>query len=294
MINLAENQDTPRRDARVPSTNPKSARIPRSPSIPRQAKRPGSVTTETDAHVLLRYYAETRCGRSREAVIAYYQGLVRSLAVRFLSTSEPLDDLVQVGSIGLIRAVDRYDPSRSLPFPAYAAPSIMGEIKHHFRDRTWSVKVPRALQERLLSARKVDAALSARLGRRPTVAEIAGALGLAEEDVTEAIETGRRTRADSLDRPLEGEAGADGATLMDRVGSWDSDMHAWGAYTDLVRAVSCLNPREQEILYLRYWEDQSQTQVAEKMGLSQMHVSRLQARALTRLRGILADEVVRR
>ena len=294
MSNLVEKQDTPRRDARVPATNPQSARISKSPSIPRQAKRPDSITSETDVHVLLRYYAETRCGRSREAVIAYYQGLVRSLAVRFLSNSEPLDDLVQVGSIGLIRAVDRYDPSRALPFPAYAAPSIMGEIKHHFRDRTWSVKVPRALQERLLSARKVDAALNARLGRRPTAGEIAGALGLSEEDVTEAMEAGRRTRADSLDRPLEGEAGENGATLMDRVGSWDSDMHTWEAHTDLIRAVLCLNAREQEILYLRFWEDQSQTQVAEKMGLSQMHVSRLQARALIRLKGILADEVARR
>ncbi len=284
MCNLMDTRDTPVMDAPAPT--------PPSP-VPRQAKRPGAMTSETDIHVLLRHHAETRCGRSREAIIAHYQGLVRSLAVRFLSRSESLDDLVQVGSIGLIRAVDRYDPARGLPFPAYAAPSILGEIKHHFRDRTWSVKVPRSLQERLLAARKADAALTARLGRRPTVAEVAGELNLAEEDVLEAMETGRKTRADSLDRPLEGEGGEDGLTLMDQVGSWDSDMHAWEAYTDLVRAVSCLNPREQEILRLRFWEDQSQTQVAEQLGLSQMHVSRLQARALCRLKGILADEAGR-
>ena len=262
--------------------------------IPRQAKRPRMVTTETGVHVLLGHYARTRDWRSREVIIAHYSGLVRSLAARFLSRSESFDDLVQVGVIGLIRAVDRYDPSRALPFPAYAAPSILGEIKHHFRDRTWSVKVPRSLQERLLSARKVDAALMGQLGRKPTVGEIATELGLTEEDVLEAMETGRKTRADSLDRPLEGEAGEDGLTLMDRVGSWDSDMHAWEAYTDLARALRCLNPRDQEILRLRFWEDQSQTQVAETMGLSQMHVSRLQARALVRLKGILADEVARR
>lgn len=284
MSNLTETHDILILDIPAPLSIP----------IPRQAKRPGAATSEADIHILLRHYVKTRCGRSREAVIAHYHGLVRSLAARFLSRSESLDDLVQVGSIGLIRAVDRYDPARGLPFPAYAAPSILGEIKHHFRDRTWSVKVPRSLQERLLAARKADAALAARLGRRPTVGEIAGELGLAEEAVLEAMETGRRTRTDSLDRPLEGEGGEDGLTLMDRVGSWDSGMHAWEAYTDLVRAVSCLSAREQEILRLRFWEDQSQTQVAEQLGLSQMHVSRLQARALCRLKGILADEVAGR
>lgn len=288
MSNLMETHNTLIMEAPAPELPPLP--LP----VPRRAKRPGLVTTETGIHVLLRHYAGTRCGRSREAIIAYYQGLVRSLAARFLSRSESLDDLVQVGSIGLIRAVDRYDPARALPFPVYAAPSILGEIKHHFRDRTWSVKVPRSLQERLLQARKVDASLSARLGRKPTISEVAEALELTEEDVLEAMETGRKTRADSLDRPLDGDAGEDGLTLMDRVGSWDSDMHAWEAYTDLARALRCLNPREQEILRLRFWEDQSQTQVAERLGLSQMHVSRLQARALARLKGILADEVARR
>jgi len=291
MSTVMEMHDTLVLDAPAPGPPPSFSS---GPPVPRRAKRPGLVTTETGVHILLRYYARTRCGRSREAIIAHYSGLVRSLAARFLSRSESLDDLVQVGAIGLIRAVDRYDPARALPFPVYAAPSILGEIKHHFRDRTWSVKVPRSLQERLLQARKVDAALSARLGRRPTVREIAEALELTEEDVLEAMETGRKTRADSLDRPLDGEAGEDGLTLMDRVGSWDSDMHAWEAYTDLARALACLNPREQEILRLRFWEDESQTQVAEKLGLSQMHVSRLQARALARLKGILADEVARR
>ncbi len=288
MSNMIETHDTIVMGA--PALSPPPMPLP----VPRRAKRPGLVTTETGVHVLLGHYAQTRCGRSREAIISHYSGLVRSLAARFLSRSESLDDLVQVGAIGLIRAVDRYDPGRALPFPAYAAPSILGEIKHHFRDRTWSVKVPRSLQERLLSARKVDAALTGRLGRKPTVAEIAGELGLCEEDVLEAMETGRKTRADSLDRPLEGEAGEDGLTLMDRVGSWDSDMHAWEAYTDLARALRCLNARDQEILRLRFWEDQSQTQVAETLGLSQMHVSRLQARALARLKGILADDVARR
>lgn len=287
MSNLIETHDT-----LIMSEPAASPQLPI--PVPRRAKRPSLVTTETGVHVLLHHYAETRCGRSRAAIIAHYQGLVRALASRFLSRSESLDDLVQVGAIGLIRAVDRYDPERALPFPVYAAPSILGEIKHHFRDRTWSVKVPRSLQERLLQARKVDNSLSMRLGRKPTIGEIAEEMSLSEEDVLEALETGRKTRADSLDRPLDGEAGEDGLTLMDRVGSWDSDMHAWETYTDLARALSCLNERDREILRLRFWEDQSQTQVAESLGLSQMHVSRLQARALARLKGILADEVARR
>lgn len=279
MKNLVETHDTLILDAPIPD-------LP----IPRQAKRPQLVTTETGVHVLLRHYAQTRDEGSRKVIIAHYHGLVRSLASRFISRAETPEDLVQVGEIGLIRAVDKFDPERALPFPVYAAPSILGELKHHFRDRTWAVKVPRSLQERLLKARKAETILHTRLGRKPTVAQIADELNLSEEDVLEAMETGRKTCADSLDRPLDLEGGEDGLTLMDRVGIWDSDMHAWEAYTDLARAMSCLNLREHEVLRLRYWEDQSQAQVAEHLGLSQMHVSRLQARALARLKGILADQ----
>lgn len=258
--------------------------------IPRRAKRPQLITTETGVHILLRHYSKTGDEGSRKAIIVHYQGLVRSLASRFLSRSETLDDLVQVGEIGLIRAVDKFDPARALPFPVYAAPSILGELKHHFRDRTWSVKVPRSLQERLLLVRKTEAILHTRLGRKPSVGQIAAELNLNEEDVLEAMETGRRTYADSLDRPLDLENGEENLTLMDRVGMWDRDIHNWEAYTDLARAMSCLNAREREVLRLRYWEDQSQAQVAERLGLSQMHVSRLQARALSRLKGILVEQ----
>ena len=258
-------------------------------SIPRRAKRPQLITTETGIHVLLGHYARTRDGRARDAIIAHYQALVRALASRFLSRSEALEDLVQVGSIGLIRAVDRYDPARALPFRVYAAPSILGEFKHHFRDRTWQVKVPRSVQERLLSARRVEARLYARTGVKPTVAAVASEMGISEEDVLEAMETGRRTRADSLDRPLDSDGAGDALTLLDRLGAWDADMYAWEACADLARALDCLNPRDQEILRLRFWEDQSQAQVAERLGLSQMHVSRLQNRALDRLRGMLME-----
>ena len=137
--------------------------------VPREAKRPQLITTETGIHVLLRHYAETRDERSRRAIIAHYQGLVRSLAARFLSRSEALEDLVQVAEIGLIRAVDKFDPARALPFPVYAAPSILGELKHHFRDRTWSVKVPRSLQERLLKrAKRRRSCTPAWAGSRPS------------------------------------------------------------------------------------------------------------------------------
>ena len=262
---------------------------PASAAVPRRARRPHQITTDTGIHVLLAHYARTRDERARNAVIAYYAKFVRSLAARFLSGSEPLDDLVQVGTIGLIRAVDRYDPDRALPFPVYAAPSILGEIKHHFRDRTWQVKVPRWLQERLLRARRVEQALRMRLGAAPTPAEIACELGVTEEEVLEAMEVGRGTRALSLDGALETVGGDEGFTLADRVGARDAALLDLEAYADLRRALACLNPREREILRLRFFEDLSQSAVAERMELSQMHVSRLQQRALDRLRGILAD-----
>lgn len=258
--------------------------------VPRRAKRPHRITTDTGIHVLLGHYSRTGDNRSRDAIIAYYQKLVRSLAARFLVGTEPLDDLVQVGTIGLIRAIDRYDPARALPFPAYAAPSILGEIKHHFRDRTWQVKVPRWLQERLLRARRVEQTLLARLGDAPTPAQIAQELGVSEEDVLEAMEIGYSTRAVSLDMALDPNAGDDSLTLMDRVGAIDAALLDLEAYSDLRRALACLNPREREILRLRFFDDLSQSAVAERLEMSQMHVSRLQQRALDRLRGILSEE----
>ncbi len=263
--------------------------IPLAEPTPRRAKRPHRVTTDTGIHVLLAHYARTRDERVRDSIIAYYQKLVRSLACRFLSGTEPLEDLVQVGTIGLIRAIDRYDPARALPFPVYASPSIVGEIKHHFRDRTWQVKVPRWLQERLLRARRVEQTLMARLDNAPTPAQIAQELGVTEEDVLEVMEMGRSTRAVSLDRTLDAGGGEDGATLMDRLGQRDAALLDLEAYSDLRRALVCLNPREREIVRLRFFDDLSQSEVAERLGMSQMHVSRLQQRALGRLHGILAE-----
>lgn len=272
------------------STETLGTETPRPETIPRRAKRPHRVTTETGIHILLSHYARTRDERVRDAIIAYYHKLVRSLAARFLSGAEPLDDLVQVGTIGLIRAIDRYDPARALPFPAYASPSIVGEIKHHFRDRTWQVKVPRWLQERLLRARRVEQTLLSHLGGAPTAVQIAHELGVTEEEVLEALEVGRSTRAVSLDVALDPFGGEDSPTLMDQVGQRDAALLDLEAYSDLRRALVCLNPREREIIRLRFFDDLSQSAVAERLGLSQMHVSRLQQRALDRLRGILCDE----
>lgn len=255
--------------------------------MPRRARRPRTVTTETGIHVLLRHHARTRDRGVRDVIVAHYSSLVRALACRFRSGTEPLDDLMQVASVGLIRAIDRYDPERGLPFPVYAAPSILGELKHHFRDGTWQVKVPRSMQERLLRVRRTENALSVQQGAAPTPADIAQEMGVTEEDVLEAMEIGRQTRADSLDRLLDPAGGEDGGCVGDRVGVWDAGLSEWESSADLCRALSCLNPREREILRLRFWEDCSQAQVAERLGLSQMHVSRLQTRALARLKGIL-------
>ncbi len=256
--------------------------------VPLQAKRPHRVTTDAGVHVLLTHYAWTRDTRVRDAVTAYHQKLVRSLASRFRSGAEPFEDLVQIGTIGLIRAIDRYDPARGLSFSAYAAPFILGEIKHHFRDCTWQVKVPRWLQERLLCVHRAEQILQARLGSAPTPAQIADELGVTEENVLEAMEIGFSTRVVSLDRPLD--SGEEDVSLMDRLGEQDAAILDLEACADLRRAMSCLNPREGEILRLRFFDDLSQFAVAERLGLSQMHVSRLQQRALHRLRGMLCDE----
>jgi RNA polymerase sigma-B factor len=265
-----------------PPTGPEAGRPP-------QKFKPAA--GEENMVALSLQYARTRDPQMRERLILHHQRLVHYIAARFLGSGETLEDLIQVGNIGLINALDRYDPGQNVKFSTYAMPTIVGEIKRHFRDKTWHVKVPRWLQELSLSARKAQQSLSVRLGRPPTVGEIAAEIGASEDDAIEALEIGQIASAVSLDTRLDPHAGSDSATLLDIVGQIDSALHDIESYTDLRRALDCLDVRERQVIHLRFFDELSQAKIARKLNISQMHVSRLQQRALVRLRDILAEEV---
>ncbi len=243
---------------------------------------------DSNLHDLSQVFAQTRDFNTRDLLIMHHQKLVHYVAARYLGSGETLEDLIQVGNIGLINAIDRFDPSRDIKFSTFAMPTIVGEIKRHFRDKTWHVKVPRWLQELSLNARKSQHMLSVRLGRLPTVREIAADLGASEENTLEAMEITHITNAVSLDTRLD-PSGSDSATLMDMIGRIDSAMHDIEAYTDLRRALGFLDVRERQVIQLRFFDELSQAKIARKLGISQMHVSRLQQRALSRLHELLAE-----
>jgi RNA polymerase sigma-B factor len=236
-------------------------------------------------------YAITREPRLREVLVLHHQRLVRSIATRFLGAGEALEDLIQVGNIGLINALDRYNPAQGTRFSTYATPTILGEIKRHFRDKASSIKVPRWLQELHQATRKATQALTQELGRPPSVAEIAARLGVTEEEVVEAQESGEASNLLSLDTHLEGHGVIDSASLLDLVGRVDKTLHEFETYGDLRNAIELLGPREREVIALRFFDEMSQAKIAKKLNISQMHVSRLQQRALKRLREMLSDEI---
>jgi RNA polymerase sigma-B factor len=233
---------------------------------------------------LFRQLRATGDPRLRERLISAHLNLVRFLARKFANRGEPVDDLIQVGTIGLINAVDRFDPERGIRFATYATPTIAGEIKRHFRDRGWAIKVPRRLQELNLAAGKAVDALMQRLDRSPTVKEIAQAIGATEEDALEALELGQMYELVSLDSET-GRADDDSHTVLaDYVGNDDVVLEEIGVRSSLVDSLKRLPERERKIIELRFFRNLSQTDVARRLGISQMHVSRLQQKALTRLR----------
>jgi RNA polymerase sigma-B factor len=223
----------------------------------------------------------------------HHQKLVHYVAARFLGSGETLEDLIQVGNIGLINALDRFDATKDVKFSTYAMPTIVGEIKRHFRDKTWQVKVPRWLQELSINARKSQQSLTIKLGRSPTVREIAAAIGATEDRTLEALDITHVASTVSLDTRLDAGAGPDSATLMDVIGKFDRGLYDIDTYSDLRRAIGLLEARERQVIEYRFFEDMSQAKIARQMNISQMHVSRLQQRALQHLKSILADEVNR-
>jgi RNA polymerase sigma-B factor len=221
--------------------------------------------------------------RIRERLIEMYVPLAEYLARRFRNRGEPLDDLVQVANLGLIKSVDGYDPTRGAAFTSYAIPMIVGELKRHFRDKGWDVRVPRRLQELRLEITKASSDLAQQLGRSPTVADIAIHLGVTEEDVIEGLDSGHAYRALSLQAPVAGEEPS--TELVDLIGDLDPDLENVEDREALRPLIARLPQREQRIIAMRFFGNMTQSQIAAQLGISQMHVSRLLSHAL----GVLRD-----
>ena len=227
--------------------------------------------------------------RLRNELVVVHLNLVRFLAVLFANRGEPLDDLVQVGTVGLLKAIDRFDLERGVEFTTYATPTIVGEIKRYFRDKGWAVKVPRRLQELNLAVNRANDKLAIELGRSPTVGELAEHLKAGEDEILEAQELGQAYNLLSLDSEVSGETDKKSQTLADTVGVSDAGLELLEDRANLERAFDVLTGRERVIIYLRFYESVSQTEIAKRLNVSQMHVSRLQAKALEKLRAILAE-----
>ncbi|MER5862007.1 RNA polymerase sigma factor SigF [Kitasatospora sp. NPDC002040] len=224
----------------------------------------------------------------RDTLIELNLPLVRYASARFRSRNEPMEDIVQVGTIGLIKAIDRFDPERGVEFPTFAMPTVVGEIKRFFRDTSWSVRVPRRLQELRLALTKAGDELSQKLDRSPTVAELAVFLGVTEEDVVEGLAVGNAYTASSLDS-TPGEEDGDGP-LADRLGYEDLALEGVEYRESLKPLLAKLPPRERRIIMLRFFGNLTQSQIGEEIGISQMHVSRLLTKTLTQLRAGLISE----
>jgi RNA polymerase sigma-B factor len=241
--------------------------------------------------ILLRRYHEQGDLQAREQLIEQYMSLVRSLARRYSYRGEQLDDLVQIGAIGLIKAIDRFDINRGVELTTYATPNIIGEIKRHFRDKGWSVRVPRGLQELNVQLSKLMEQLTVQLARSPTIAELAKAAGVEEEEVLEALESGRAYSTLSLSQGGGNEDG-DEIDPLEMLGEIEHQYEVSEDRAVLAPGFKALDERERAILHLRFFDGLTQSQIAAQVGISQMHVSRLIRRALEKIRAeIAADEL---
>ena len=224
---------------------------------------------------------------ARDEVVAEHQGLVRHLARRFEGRGEPLEDLEQVANIGLLKALGRFDPARGVRFSTYASATILGELKRHLRDRGWSVHTPRGLKQLSLRLRRIRQRLSQRLGRVPTRRELAEAADLSEDEVAEALQAGMTYSLPSLDAPAGGDS--DSRPRIERIGSPDEDLVMAARMAAVSEAIAGLPDRLKRILYLRFYEDLTQREIAAEVGISQMHVSRLLRRTFRTIRDELAS-----
>jgi RNA polymerase sigma-B factor len=253
----------------------------RFPRISRRRECDRAEARETERQLLVRYHHEGDLF-AREELVERFLPLARDLALRYTYTDEPFDDLLQVASLGLIKAIDRFEPDRGTKFTSYAAPTILGELKRHFRDKGWALHVPRDLQERALAVSHETELLSKKLGRSPKVREVAQGLGCTVEDVLEAQEAAASYEAASLNAPTARDDD-EAAPLVDMMGGDDSGYELVESRDAIGSTWQALPEVERRVLELRFMEDLTQREIGERIGYSQMHVSRLLRRALNRL-----------
>lgn len=247
------------------------------------AKRIDNSLSRDEINALFRIYKENREPEVKNKLVGAHMDLVHSLARRFTNRGEPLDDLVQVASIGLLKAIDRFDPDRGVQFTTYAVPTIVGEVKRYFRDRASAIRVPRGLRERSFMINTAIQKFSQEHGRTPTVREIVAIVGISEEEVIEGLESNEASTIASLDTTTD----EGNMSLLDIVGGEDKTLRLLDERLSLAGAMSTLDSREQNLLYLRFIEGLSQTEIADRLEISQMHVSRLLRRTLQSLRNDL-------
>jgi RNA polymerase sigma-B factor len=234
-------------------------------------------------------FARDREPAVREELVRRNMAFAKRLALRYRGASESFDDLLQVANLGLLNAVDRFDPERGIPFTAFASPTILGELKRHFRDRVWTVRVPRGLHDRMAEVEKAISELTVELQRSPSVGEIAERLEVDPTDVLEVLEANHNRRPLSLDRPVGGEDSEE-SPASEWVGDEDAGYELVEDKLALEGALPHLDERERLVLQLRFVEDLTQSQIAERIGHSQMHVSRILRRTLERIRTEVAEQ----
>jgi RNA polymerase sigma-B factor len=243
---------------------------------------PGEEQLASEARLWARF-VERRDPAIREELVRRYLPFAKSLTQRYRGASESFDDLLQVASLGLVNAIDRFDPERGVPFTAFASPTILGELKRHFRDRVWSVRVPRGLHDRMARVEKEIEALTKELQRPPSVGEIAESLDLDQVEVLEVLEANTNRRPLSLDRP-PGADDSEEAPGAEWLGREDAGFDLVEGKAAVDSALPSLDERERLVLRLRFVEDMTQSQIAERIGHSQMHVSRILRGALEKIR----------
>lgn len=228
---------------------------------------------------------DTQRAALRQRIVVMYHPVARRIAARFLGRGPDREDLEQVAAIGLVKAVERFDPTRGIAFLRFAVPTMVGEVRRHFRDIAWSIRMPRRLSELYLALNTASSDLAQQLGRAPTPSQLAEHLSISVDEVLEGLEAGHSYRAESLDATMAGEDNG----LVDRLGAEDPDFEAAESRADLRPALAKLPPRERSIIVMRFFEGMTQTQIAARVGLSQMQVSRLLAHSLQRMRTALSE-----
>jgi RNA polymerase sigma-B factor len=230
--------------------------------------------------------------RLRAQLVDAYHDFVYFLARKFQNRGEPLDDIVQVGYLGLIKAIERFDPDLGFEFTTFATLTVAGEIKRHFRDKGTAIRFPRRLQELHQSVVRINEQMKNELGREPTVQELAERLSVTPEDVTEAMEMGPAYVPLSLDQPIGSADGQESRVVAEQIGSEDPELDRVEMRDLLNRAMVHLTPRERSIMAMRFYDQLSQSEIARRLGISQMHVSRLQRAALEQLRKYVPEEAI--